>query len=84
MNNEKIINKIPVEDQYDVELHGCSDDCLDYYGNTRYEANIIASQGGINTIDPTQSEIVSGNKFASDMGISYCYGSHNPNTSIYL
>lgn len=83
MNIHKIQNKIPVENQYDIELHGCQDDCLEYFGSTPFQVRLIESQG-VNATDPSGSDISRGVKVARDLGLSYCYRMHTPVTSIYF
>lgn len=83
MKKEIIKNKIDIDEQFDIELQSCSDDCIEYFGKGLSEVRMIQSQG-INATNPTTSQIRRGVQLAKDLGISYCYRMNTPKTSIYL
>lgn len=82
MKVKKLVNKIDLDDQFDVELQGCYDDCTDYYGKTSFEVNLLEGQG-FNATEPSTSDTQRGLQAARDLGISWCYRLYSSKTATY-
>lgn len=80
MKIEKIKDKINIEEQCEVELQGCADDCKEYYLKTKGDYETLAKAGC--KVDGTASpqEI----REIKDTFGYYCYRLLTPKTSIYL
>lgn len=72
-----------MDEQFDIQLQGCHNDCTEYFQKGSWEVRTIQGQG-INATDPTRSHIDKGVAFAKTFGISYCFISRTAKTSIYL
>lgn len=80
MNIKIINNQIDLEEQFDVELQGCSNDCKEYFAKTKQDYQKLHNAGykvdGTATVD----EI----RFIKEKEGFYCYRLLTPKTSIYL
>ena len=84
MNVKKLKNKLPIENQYDVELHACHNDCIEFAGNSKAECYELQRLTGLDLIDPGDPAIKTATDFAYSMGLNYCYGYHSPSvTSLF-
>lgn len=83
MKIEKIMKKITNENQYDVALQACHNDCLEYFSSGSWEVSMFTSQG-VNCHDPSTEDIKKGVELSNDLGISFCFSLDTPKTSAYL
>lgn len=79
---KKILDKIPVDDQYDVELHGCDTDCEVFRRSGAWETNKLKEY--VNIREPSTEELQLGMDVATKLGIVYCYIDLTPQTSTLL
>lgn len=82
MKIEKIQNKLNLEEQFDVQLQGCSDDCLSASMRTSWEADKIAAQG-VNVINPNSSEIKKIARISHDLDMPPCFYNGTAKWSIF-
>lgn len=80
MKIKKIKNQINLEEQFDVELQGCSNDCKEYFAKTKETYQRLRNAGYKVDGTATIEEI----EFIREQEKCYCYRLLTPKTSIYL
>lgn len=80
MKIEKINEQLPLEEQFDVELEGCQNDCKEYFAKGSADYEFLKRNGA--KVDGTAS--VAEIRQIKEVFGFYCYRMLTPKTSIYL
>lgn len=80
MKIKKIENMLDIEEQFDVELQACHNDCKEYFNKTRAGYSFLKRAGCKVDGNATVAEI---REILNVFGF-YCYRLLTPKTSIYL
>ena len=80
MKIKKIKDMIDIENQFDVELQGCLNDCKEYYSKTQSDYEYLASHGCKVDGTATVEEI----RDIKDQYGFYCYRLLTAKNSSYL